>query len=163
MEINLFGPYKEYEAYIKLLTSDSYKKLSEEADNIRPKWDLKIGEFFRCCAGDFSLVIEKEQPKVWQVLWVEDFVSFVEQFTDVLKRLTLEPTKEQKQASNGCLPMEWQESILIFVRSYFGLQPFEAAESIRVSDFILAKKHDYNTTLSERNMNAISLQKLKRK
>ena len=101
MEINLFGPYKEYEAYIKLLTSESYKKLSEEADNIRPKWDLKIGEFFRCCAGDFSIVME-EQPKVWQVLWVEDFVSFVEQFTDVLKRLTLEPTKEQKQASNGC-------------------------------------------------------------
>lgn len=162
MDIDLRKPYAEYAEYLQLLTAKSREELSEAAETIRPMWDLKIGEFFRLCDGDFSGIMDKENPLLWQVLWAERFPKFVEEFANVVQRLTLEPTQEQKAAASGCLPMEWQEGILIFARSYFGLHSFAAAEELTLGDYILAKKHDYNTALTDRNMHKQQMQKLKK-
>ena len=161
MDIDLRKPYAEYVEYLQLLTEKSQEELSEAAKKIRPMWELKIGEFFSICDGDFACVMDKE-PLLWQVLWAEQFPKFVEEFTSVVARLTLEPTPEQKAAAAGCFPMEWQEGILIFARSYFGLHSFAAVEELTLGDYILAKKHDYNTALTERNMHKQQIKKLKK-
>ena len=162
MDIDLRKPYEEYAEYLQFLTEKSRKELSAAAKNIRPMWELKLGEFFRICDGDFACVIDKENPLLWQVLWAEQFPKFVEEFTSVVAHLTLEPTPEQKAAAAGCLPMEWQEGILIFARSYFGLPSFAAVEELTLGDYILAKKHEYNTALTERNMHKQQMQRLKK-
>lgn len=162
MDIDLRKPYAEYAEYLPLLTAKSREELSAEAEKVHLMWDLKIGVFFRLCDGDFSDVMDKENPKLWQVLWAERFPKFIEEFIDVTKRLTLEPTQEQKAAAAGCLPTEWQEGILIFARSYFGLHSFAAVEELTLGDYILAKKHDYNTALAERNMHKQQMQKMKK-
>ena len=162
MDIDLRKTYAEYADYLQLLTEKSREELSDAAENVRPMWDLKIGEFFRLCDGDFSCVVDKENPLLWQVLWSERFPKFVEEFANVVQRLTLEPTPEQKAAAVGCLPMEWQEGILVFARSYFGLHSFAAVEELTLGDYILAKKHDYNTALTERNMHKQQMQRLKK-
>lgn len=161
MDIDLLKPYAEYAEYLQLLTAKSREELSAAAEKVRPMWDLKIGELFRLCDGDFSGIID-EKPLLWQILWVERFPKFFEEFVRVVARLTLEPTQEQKAAAAGCLPMEWQEGILIFARSYFGLHSFAAVEELTLGDYILAKKHDYNTALTERNMHKQQMQRLKK-
>lgn len=162
MDIDLQKPYAEYAEYLQLLTAKSREDLSAAAEKVHPMWELKIGVFFRLCDGDFSDVMDKEKPKLWQVLWAERFPKFIEEFLDVTKRLTLEPTPEQKAAAASCLPMEWQEGILIFARSYFGLHSFAAVEELTLGDYILAKKHDYNTALADRNMHKQQMQKMKK-
>lgn len=162
MDIDLRKPYAEYAEYLQLLTAKSREELSAAAEKLRPMWDLKIGEFFRLCDGDFACIMDKENPLLWQVLWVERFPKFVEEFANVMQRLTLEPTQEQKAAAVGCLPMEWQEGILVFARSYFGLHNFAAVEELSLGDYILAKKHDYNIALTERNMHKQQMQRLKK-
>ena len=161
MDIDLRKPYAEYTEYLPLLTVKSREELSEAAEKVHPMWELKIGELFRLCDGDFSSIIDKE-PLLWQILWVERFPKFFEEFVRVAQRLTLEPTQEQKAAAADCLPMEWQEGILIFARSYFGLHSFAAVEQLTLGDYILAKKHDYNTALAERNMHKKQMQKIKK-
>lgn len=162
MDIDLLKPYAKYAEYLQLLTEKSREELSAAAEKVHPMWDLKIGEFFRICDGDFACIMDKDNPLLWQVLWAERFPKFVEEFASVVARLTLEPTQEQKAAATGCLPMEWQEGILIFARSYFGLHSFAAAEELTLGDYILAKKHDYNTALTERNMHKQQMQRLKK-
>lgn len=161
MDIDLRKPYAEYAEYLQLLTVKSREELSAAAEKVRPMWELKIGELFRLCEGDFSSIIEKT-PLLWQILWVERFPKFFEEFVRVVQRLTLEPTPEQKAAATGSLPMEWQEGILIFARSYFGLHSFAAAEELTLGDYILAKKHDYNTALAERNMHKQQMQRMRK-
>ena len=162
MDIDLRKPFADYADIWSAVTENSRKELRAAADKICPMWEISLGDFFACCGGDFSLVLDKENPLLWQVLWVEAFPDFVTTFADVCKRLTLEPTPEQKAAAAGCLPMEWQEGILIFARSYFGLPSFSAAENLKLCDFVLAKKDDYNTALAARNMQKIQLQKMKK-
>lgn len=162
MDIDLLKPYAEYAEYLPLLTEKSRDELSAASEKVRTMWDLEIGEFFRICDGDFSGVMDNEHPLLWQVLWAERFPKFVEEFTRVVARLTLEPTAEQKQAAQGCLSMGWQEGVLIFARSYFGLSSFSAAEKLKLCDFVLAKKDEYNTALALRNMQKIQLQKMKK-
>lgn len=162
MDIDLRKPYEKYAEYLQLLTAKSREELSDAAEKVRPMWDLKIGEFFRLCDGDFAFMMDKKNPLLWQVLWAERFPQFVEEFANVVARLTLEPTPEQKAAAADCLPMEWQEGILIFSRSYFGLHSFAAVEELTIGDYILAKKHDYNTALAERNMHKQQMQKIKK-
>lgn len=161
MKFDLNEKWSKYTDVLRFVEKKSREDLQRGAEELRPMWELTLADFFACCDGDFSCVLEND-PKLWQVLWVESFSNFVTNFTDVCKRLTIEPTQEQKQASQGCLPVEWQEGILIFARSYFGLHSFKDAERLTLADFILAKKHDYNTQLAERNMQKIQLKKLKK-
>lgn len=161
MKFDLNEKYSKYADVLRFVEKKSREDLQRGAEELRPMWELTLADFFACCDGDFSCVLEND-PKLWQVLWVESFSNFVTNFTDVCKRLTIEPTQEQKQAAQGCLPVEWQEGILIFARSYFGLHSFKDAERLTLADFILAKKHDYNTQLAERNMQKIQLKKLKK-
>lgn len=162
MDIDLTKPYADYADILSCMTDKSREELSAAAEKVLPMWDLKIGEFFRICEGDFACVIDKDNPLLWQVLWAERFPKFVEEFANVVSRLTLEPTNEQKTAAVGCLSIEWQEGILIFARSYFGLRSFVAVEELTLGDYILAKKHDYNTALTERNIHKQQMQKLKK-
>lgn len=162
MDFDLQKPFDEYADIWSAVTENSRKELRSAVDKICPMWEISLGDFFACCCGDFSFILDKKKPLLWQVIWVEAFPDFVTTFADVCKRLTLEPSTEQKQAAQGCLPMEWQEGILIFARSYFGLPSFSEAENLKLCDFVLAKKDDYNTALAARNMQKIQLQKMKK-
>jgi hypothetical protein len=162
MILDLCNKYSEYVDFLPIIKAGDRVMLREKAKDFMPMWEITLKDFFACCGGDFSCVLS-ETPTLWQMLWVEAFPDFVSTFLEVYKRLTIEPTAEQKQAAQGCLPVEWQEGILIFSRSYFGLPNFAEAERLKLADYVLAKKHDYNTRLSERNMQQIQMQKIKRK
>lgn len=164
MEINLSAKYGIYADILPFVTDESRKELLKKVAEIRDPYTLTLAEFIACCAGDFSCVVQDaEHPTTGEVLWCENFVAFVEELGKVFQRLVVPQTPEQKQAAKGCLSVEWQEGMLIFVRKYFGLHNFTQAEQITIGDFLIAKKDDYNTTIFNRNLHKIQTQKMKLK
>lgn len=160
MEINLNAKYERFADVLQFVTDESRKELLQQAAKIRDPYSLTLAEFFACCEGDFSIV---NTEKVGGVCWVENFAVFVEEFSKAIKRMTVQQTPEQKQASAACLPVEWQEGMLVFARRYFGLKSFSEAEKVTIADFLIAKKDDYNTTIYERALHKIQTNKLKHK
>ena len=164
MKIDFSKPYSKYVDVMPFVTDDSRKVLMQEAAKIRDPYTLTLAEFFACCDGDFGCVVkDTKEPTTGEVLWLEMFQSFVADFGKILERLVIQQTPEQKQASANCLPVEWQEGMLVFVRSYFGLKSFAEAEKVTIGDYLLAKKDEYNTAIFQRNMAKIQTQKIHRK
>lgn len=161
MTIDFNKPYNKYVDILPFVTDDSRKVLMEQAAKIRDPYTLTLAEFFACCEGDFSCVL-KDQNNITtgEGLWLEIFRDFVADFCKILERLVIPQTPEQKQASANCLPVEWQEGMLVFVRAYFGLKSFAEAENVTIGDYLLAKKDDYNANIFQRNMAKIQTQKI---
>lgn len=164
MTIDFSKPYSKYADILPFVTADSHKTLMAEAAKLRDPYTLTLSEFFACCEGDFGCVVkDTKNPTTGEVLWLEMFQSFVDDFSKILERLVIQQTPEQKQASANCLPVEWQEGMLVFVRAYFGLKSFGDAENVTIGDYLLAKKDDYNTNVFQRNMAKIQTQKIHKK
>lgn len=164
MKIDLSKPYSKYADILPFVTDASRKELMEQAAKIRDPYTLTLSEFFSCCEGDFGCVISDiENLTTGDGLWLECFSDFLSNFEKILKRLLIPQTPEQKQASANCLPVEWKEGMLVFVRSYFGLKSFSEAENITLGDYLLAKKDDYNTRLFQSNLAKIQTQKIRKK
>lgn len=164
MKIDFSKPYSKYIDVLPFVTDESRKALMEQAAKIRDPYTLTLAEFFACCEGDFACVIkDKNNPTTGEGLWLEMFRDFLKDFGKILERLVIPQTPEQKQASANCLPVEWQEGMLVFVRAYFGLKSFGEAENVTIGDFLLAKKDEYNSTIFQRNMAKIQTQKIHKK
>lgn len=164
MNIDFSKPYSKYVDVLPFVTNESRKALMQEAAKIRDPYTLTLAEFFACCDGYFGCVVKDiERPTTGEGLWLEMFSGFIADFGKILERLVIPQTPEQKQASVNCLPVEWQEGMLVFVRAYFGLKSFSEAESVTIGDYLLAKKDEYNTNIFQRNMAKIQTQKIHRK
>lgn len=164
MTIDFSKPYSKYVDILPFVTDESRKELMEQAAKIRDPYTLTLAEFFSCCEGDFGCVIgDIENLTTGEGLWLDCFSDFLSNFEKILKRLLIPQTPEQKQASANCLPVEWQEGMLVFVRSYFGLKSFIEAEKVTLGDYLLAKKDDYNTRLFQTNLAKIQTQKIRKK
>lgn len=164
MNIDFSKPYSKYVDVLPFVTDESRKALMQEAAKIRDPYTLTLAEFFACCEGDFGCVVkDTKNPTTGEGLWLETFRDFLNDFGKILERLVIPQTPEQKQASVNCLPVEWQEGMLVFVRSYFGLKSFSEAENVTIGDYILAKKDEYNTVIFQRNMAKIQTQKIHKK
>ena len=164
MKIDFSKPYSKYVDVLPFVTDDSRKVLMEQAAKIRDPYTLTLAEFFACCDGDFGCVMkDTKNMTTGEGLWLEYFCNFVTDFGKILERLVIQQTQEQKQASANCLPVEWQEGMLVFVRSYFGLKSFAEAENVTIGDYILAKKDEHNNAIFQRNMAKIQTQKIHRK
>lgn len=164
MKIDFSKTYELYADILPFVTEESRKAMRKEADKIKPVYQLTLAEFFDCCKGDFSCAVKnKDNPTAGEVFWVEHFGDFLKEFATILERLSIKQTADQKQASAGCLPVEWQEGMLVFVRRYFGLRSFTEAEQVTIADYLLAKKDDYNSVIFDRNLSRIQTNKIRKK
>ena len=89
---------------------------------------------------------------MFDTLTVEAFGEFIDQISDTLKRLTLPATPESVKLASGTMPSEFTESVYLFCRQYFGLKNFEDADGLKVSEYLLARKDDYNRQIVDRNV-----------
>lgn len=164
MEIDITKKYDKYIDILPFVTDEDRKLLVEiSANSIQPVYEMELGTFFACCNGDFTRVIKDiNNPSTAEVLWCEHFAEFLKTFSSIITKLTIPQTSDQKRASESCLPIEWQEGMLVFVRRYFGLKSFGEAEKVILADYILAKKDDYNETMFNRALHRIQTSKLKK-
>lgn len=164
MRITSNTKYADFEQYEYALTEEGAQVLMAQAEEMYGQCsELTIDEFWGLIGRDYSLLGDMSEPSVLQVYWCKRFAQFCEQFAKACERLKLEPTETEKQAQTGCMPMSPQESMLTFVRSYFGLHSFYEAGKIRIGEYLLARKDAYNDARAKRNYANIQQAKLKHK
>lgn len=113
---------------------------------------MTLGDFFTVTGGDVRPL--GADGTVYATYRVRAFADFVDTFIQSLRRLTPQPTAEQVRQSAGTIPCQFDESVLVFCRSYFGLHSFAEVELLTVADLLLAKKDTYNQAVVERNIAA---------
>lgn len=116
---------------------------------------MTLGEFFAIMGGDTDTLIKGvEADTVFAVYLGRAFAAFVDFIIERLKALTIPPTPESVRASQGCLDVAFDESVYVFCREYFNLHTFAAVESLKVADYVMARKDAYNRAVVDRNMAA---------
>lgn len=165
MRVTEATKYKTLEPYEKYLTSKAVQELKQAAERkYGAMYDLTFAQFHACANGDFSEILgDTQQPTVLQVYWAKRFAEFVEEFAKQLKKMTITQTADETKASQGMLKTNWDEGMLVFLQSFFGLRSFKEAEQITIGEIIIARRAQYNQELFRRNMSAIQTAKLKRK
>ena len=118
-------------------------------------YGMTVGDFTTVLSGDVRPLLQSGGRTVFDTCRVEAFREWVDELSDTLKRLTPPPTAESVKLNAGTIPSEFVESVYLFCRSYFNLGSFEQADRLKVSEFVLAKKDDYNHAVVDRNVSAM--------
>lgn len=115
---------------------------------------MTVGQLTTVLSGDPRPLYRSGGRTLFDTLVVEAFGGFIDRLAETLKRLTLPATPEGIRLSSGVMPSEFTESVYLFCRSYFGLKSFEEADALKVSEYLLARKDDYNRQIVDRNVAA---------
>lgn len=159
MKIDRHTLNEELAPVLGILKEDDMARVRKAA--VRDKYGdagfygMTVGDFTTVLAGDVRPLLQSGGRTVFDSCRVEAFKEWVDELADTLKRLTPPPTAESVRLNAGTIPSEFVESIYLFCRSYFNLGSFEAADTIKVSEFVLAKKDDYNHAVVDRNVSAM--------
>lgn len=114
-------------------------------------YDVTIKTLLEGMHGEFAGLWMDEGKTVFDVYRVLAFTNWLKDFIALVDRLTLKPTAKQVKWSAGCIEMSFDESVYVFLRSYFGLHCFDDVQTMTVADYVLAKKDTYNKMIVERN------------
>lgn len=168
MSIDPTSPFVNHAILLENMDEASAARLQEDAESVYGSpWGLSLRDFFALIEGDFSHIgITKENfisASVRQYIWMKDFRECERSVTELLKAWQVPMTVEAQRASKNCLKMQPKEGVIVFVRKYFNLPNFEATMDIPLSDFILAKKDEFNNALFNYRMNEIQRAKFKKK
>ena len=148
----------EFAPFLGCVTADDLDRLRRRA--VEDKYGeagfaaMTVGDLTTVLGGDPRPLYQSGGRTVFDWFRVEAFQSWIDEFAATLKRLTLPSTPESVRLSSGVLPSEFSESVYVFCRSYFNLRSFEDADSLKVSEYLLARKDDYNRQAVDRNVAA---------
>ena len=157
----LYATIEPIEKYFRPEFATELKRCAEA--KYGAMYDLEFATFWACAGGDFSHLGDMKNPTVLQVYWVKRFKDFVEEFTKALKNLTLQPTADERKASDGLLDVTWGEGVLVFLQQWFWLKSYKEAEKITVGELLIAKRAQYNQDLFRRKLANIQTAKLRKK
>ena len=159
MKIDRHTLNEELAPLLSIVTEEDMGRVRKAA--VRDKYGdagfygMTVGDFTTVLAGDVRPLLQSGGRTVFDTCRVEAFREWVDELSDTLKRLTLPPTAESVKINAGTIPSEFVESVYLFCRSYFNLGSFEQADTLKVSEFVLAKKDDYNHAVVDRNVSAM--------
>ena len=151
------------EKYVSKKGQEKLKLAAEQ--ELGSTYDLPFDTFWQCCGGDFSHLGDATNPTVLQVYWVKRFKEFVEEYTAALKALVVRPTADEEKATAeaGLLEVTFGESMLVFLRDYFGLPSFEEAGRRTMAELLIAKRATFNQERYKRKLTQIQTAKLHKK
>ena len=159
MKIDRHTLNEELAPLLSIVTDEDMGRVRKAA--VRDKYGdagfygMTVGDFTTVLAGDVRPLLQSGGRTVFDTCRVEAFKEWVDELSDTLKRLTPPPTAESVKLNAGTIPSEFVESVYLFCRSYFNLGSFEQADRLKVSEFVLAKKDDYNHAVVDRNVSAM--------
>lgn len=159
MKIDRHTLNEELAPLLSIVTDEDMGRVRKAA--VRDKYGdagfygMTVGDFTTVLAGDVRPLLQSGGRTVFDTCRVEAFREWVDELSDTLKRLTPPPTAESVKLNAGTIPSEFVESVYLFCRSYFSLDSFEQADRLKVSEFVLAKKDDYNHAVVDRNVSAM--------
>jgi hypothetical protein len=159
MKIDRHTLNEELAPLLSILTDEDMGRVRAAA--VRDKYGdagfygMTVGDFTTVIGGDVRPLLQSGGRTVFDTCRVEAFREWVDELSATLRRLTVPPTAESIRLNAGTLPCEFTESVYFFCRSYFNLPSFEAADTLKVSEFVMAKKDDYNHAVVDRNVSAM--------
>lgn len=159
MKIDRHTLNEELAPLLSIVTDEDMGRVRKAA--VRDKYGdagfygMTVGDFTTVLSGDVRPLLQSGGRTVFDTCRVEAFREWVDELSDTLKRLTPPPTAESVKLNAGTIPSEFVESVYLFCRSYFSLDSFEQADRLKVSEFVLAKKDDYNHAVVDRNVSAM--------
>lgn len=159
MKIDRHTLNEELAPLLSIVTEEDMGRVRKAA--VRDKYGdagfygMTVGDFTTVLSGDVRPLLQSGGRTVFDTCRVEAFKEWVDELSDTLKRLTPPPTAESVKLNAGTIPSEFVESVYLFCRSYFSLGSFEQADRLKVSEFVLAKKDDYNHAVVDRNVSAM--------
>lgn len=112
---------------------------------------MTIGDLTSVVAGDLRPLYDSGGRTVFDAARVKAFETFIDEFVKVLNGLTIPPTVEGIKAQMGTKQHTFSEGLYVFCRDYFGLKSFAEADGLKVSEYVLARKDDFNRCMVERN------------
>lgn len=164
--------YLDFAPFVDLVDESSEAELKKAAEaRYGDMWTITIDQFGEYAAGDFSRIgvntdtdfsfwqkvgivlhVYKPGMTVLQYYYILRFGDFVGELVKTLDALKVPQDAREKKASERCRQMTFQESILVFVRNYFGLHSFADAGQLTLADFLIAKKDTYNKAVFEKGI-----------
>lgn len=121
--------------------------------NIDDWWQISIDNFCDFCEGDFSaLKIDKENLTLFGWAVILDFRSFAENFVDIVGKLVVLMTSEEKGLQDGLPTLTMFEVMAGFVRKWFNCKSYEEASKYKLSEYLLARTEDYRNKVIEKRM-----------
>lgn len=156
MKIDRHTTMTELAPFVAIISDDDKIRIREAA--VRDKYGdagfyaMSIGDFTTVLGGDIRPLLQSGGRTVYDNERIEAFKAWVDDMADTLKRMTLAPTAESIRLNAGTLPSTFVESVYLFCRSYFGLKNFEDCDTLKVSEFVLAKQDDFNRQTVDRNV-----------
>ena len=163
MQVTSETKYIDFYPYEAFLSNESIDQIKDAAVREFGQYtDLTIEKFNNMT----NLTTEqagKDYPTVFGVYWLLGFKDFIEEFSNTIKNLTIQPTATEMNASSVCYPTTMIESMLVFSQSWFGLKSYAEAAQVTLGDYLIARKADYNSKMFERRMSELQTQKIKNK
>lgn len=151
--------YADFQFYDDYILNSSREELTAASiEEMGDYYDIKIGDFIQLMHLT-EADIEQRFDTVFAVYWLRGFKDFLEDFVKTVNNLTVKQTAKEAAASDVCYDVDFDEGMLVFTRSYFGLHSFKEAEEITIGEFIMAKKDAYNSTMFERKLSDITMSK----
>lgn len=168
MNVDPTEPFVKYAVLIDNADKPSLERLQEDAIRIYgDPWGLSLRDFFALIEGDMSYIgLEKKyfyKATVRQYIWLKAFHACEARVAELLNAWQIPQSADAQKASAKCLKMGAKEAVIIFVRRYFGLSNFDATMDIPLSDFVLAKKDEFNNGIFQYAMNEIQRQNFLKK
>lgn len=119
-------------------------------------YNLSVSQFIKLTANNISALdaVPLELGTVFCVYFINGLRDFLESYIKLLERYTVKSSEKDKLAASGCAKMSIGESLLIFVRGYFGLHSFAEAEKVTLDELLIAKRDTYNNIVFERAKSA---------
>ena len=168
MSIDPTSQASDYLILLDNIDEASMQRLQEDAESIYGSpWGLPLRVFFAILEDDYSHIgIEKRDfinATVRQYVWMKSFRECEKQLSEMLQAWQVPQTTEAQRASAKCLKMQPKEGVIVFTRKYFNLPNFDATMDIPLSDFVLAKKDEFNNALFRYHMEQQQRAKLQQK
>lgn len=171
MSISNDTRYIEVALILENITAECLKELQVKA----PIAVFGNGGYYAMTLGQFGALLQGVSPAevlgvtgmesmtVFEYYTLQGLPDFIKTYIERLQRLTPELTADERIGSAMCLPVTAAEGLLLYAREYFGLHSFAEAESIRLSDILIAKKDSYNALMRQRAQVAKMKENSKRK
>lgn len=168
MSIDPTSNFVPYAILLENMDEGSRQRLEEDAERVYGSpWGMKLRDFFACMDKDYSIIgLSNDNllsASVRQYVWLKMFIECEERVAELLKSWQVPQSPDAQKASSKCVKMQPKESVIVFVRRYFGLKNFDETMEIPLCDFILAKHDEFNSSMFQYMMGEIQKQKFKKK
>lgn len=158
MKIDRNTKYKDFAPFAACLAEGEDVRLQKAAVEDKFGSDgfmaMTLGDMLAAMRGDTSPLLNDKGATVFDVFRLKAFKGFVDELIAVLRSTSMPPTAEDGALRTGMLDSTFEESVYVFCRGYFGLRSFGEVDTLKVADYILARRDDYNRAVVDRNMAA---------